>query len=158
MCIYRFSRPILYIQVLSGGFDFDPVYTFLYMNILILRIDLAVTFCCIFVIIYKIYKWELRHAETLPDTLVSCVGKLMCKNWWWKKSDRKNIFFRREILFQKIFCDFFEKSKFQNQQNLRIFENLKNIFLKLKFLHEKKYFFDRIFFIINFCTSAFQRN
>ena len=52
MCIYRFSRPILYIQVLSGGFDFDPVYTFLYMNIVILRFDRVKQKCYIYAIYY----------------------------------------------------------------------------------------------------------
>ena len=41
-----------HIQVWRGGFDFDPVYTFLYMNIVILRFDRVKQKCYISAIYY----------------------------------------------------------------------------------------------------------
>ena len=43
-------------------------------------------------------------------------------------------------------------------QNFRFFDFSKFSIFQTNFLHEKKIFFVRIFFIINLYSSAFQRN
>ena len=83
------------------------------------------------------------HAETLPGTLVSCVGKLLIKDWWLKKSEQKIYFFRGENLFWKNKIWKFSGKVIIANFYQRIFEILKGIF------------FVRIFFYRQSLVSSF---
>ena len=75
-----FESTIVCLYRAEGAKIFGGVYR-VYMNIVSERFAAAVTFwICVYIIYIACYFPVPLHAETLPDALVSCVGKLLTKD------------------------------------------------------------------------------